>query len=67
MEWNWTMGSSLGWAGWVGPAGQLAKEKKKKKHKKNQTKSLEPVRMFVIMRRYTGSARVISAVRCGSL
>lgn len=28
---------------------------------------LEPVRMFVIMRRYTGDARSISAVRCRSL
>lgn len=42
MEWNWPMGSSVGWAGWAGPAGQLAKEKirKKKTQKKNQTKSL---------------------------
>lgn len=31
MEWNWPMGSSVGWAGWAGPAGQLAKEKIRKK------------------------------------
>lgn len=39
MEWNWPMGSSVGWAGWAGPAGQLAKEKiRKKKHKKKSDK-----------------------------